>query len=63
MARFIAARFAELARYVPPERKPWMSEDPRMAVFDAPAFALTVLRTNKASPMIVPNISVITDCG
>src|SRR6266849_3942283 len=31
MARFIAARFTELARSVPPERKPWMSEDNRMA--------------------------------
>jgi hypothetical protein len=40
MAGFIAARFPELMRYVPPERKPWMSEDPSMAVFDAAAFAL-----------------------
>src|SRR5216683_337335 len=40
MARFIAARFPELTRLVPPERKPWMSEDSRMAIFDAAAFAL-----------------------
>jgi hypothetical protein len=41
-ARFIAARFLELGRYVPPERKPWMSEDLRMATFDAAAFGLTL---------------------
>jgi hypothetical protein len=40
MARFVAAQFPELARCVPPERKPWMSEDTRMAIFDAAAFAL-----------------------
>jgi hypothetical protein len=39
-ARFIAARFPELARSLPPERKPWMSEDSRMAIFDAAAFGL-----------------------
>jgi hypothetical protein len=25
---------------LPPERKPWMSEDSRMAIFDAAAFAM-----------------------
>jgi hypothetical protein len=40
IARFIAARFPELVRYVPQERKPWMSEDERMAIFDAAAFAV-----------------------
>ena len=39
-AQFVAARFPELARYLPPERKPWMSEDLRTAIFDAAAFAL-----------------------
>ena len=28
-----------LLLYVPPERKPWMSEDPRMGIFDAAALA------------------------
>jgi len=42
MARFVAARFPELARYLPPERKPWMSEDLRTAIFDAAAFALAL---------------------
>jgi hypothetical protein len=44
LARYIATQFPELARYVPPERKPWMSEDPRTAIFDAAAFALALLR-------------------
>lgn len=40
MAGVIAVRFPELAPRLPPERKPWMSEDARMAIFDAVAFAL-----------------------
>jgi hypothetical protein len=49
MARLIAARFTELARAVPPERKPWMSEDSRMTIFDAAAFALAFFLASKAS--------------
>jgi hypothetical protein len=41
IAQSIAARFPELTRYLPPERKPWMSEDLRMAIFDAVAPAWT----------------------
>jgi Holliday junction resolvasome RuvABC endonuclease subunit len=37
----IGARFPELAPHVPPYRKCWMSEDYRMSIFDAVAFALT----------------------
>jgi hypothetical protein len=48
MARAIAARFLELTRYLPPERKPWMSEDPRMAIFDAAAFALALFGSERA---------------
>lgn len=40
-AAIIAARFAELDPYVPPVRRPWMSEDERLAIFDAAALALT----------------------
>jgi hypothetical protein len=43
IARAIASRFPELALRLPPERKPWMSEDARMAIFDASAFALAFL--------------------
>src|SRR6266849_6412339 len=49
MARFIAAKFPELGRYLPPERKAWMSEDTRMAVFDAAAFVLAFFLASKAS--------------
>jgi hypothetical protein len=47
MARFVAGRFPELARYLPPERKPWMSEDSRMAIFDAAAFALALFGSER----------------
>lgn len=43
VAAVIAARFPELAVKVPPKRKTWMSEDSRMAIFDAAALALAYL--------------------
>ena len=40
-AEIIAKRFPEeLGSRLPPERKPWMSEDSRMNIFDAVALAL-----------------------
>ena len=40
MAEKLAAQFpAELADRLPPKRKPWMSEDPRMDTFDAVGLA------------------------
>lgn len=50
MACFIAARFTELARHVPRERKPWTSEDLRMAMFDASNFALVFFDKLDSSP-------------
>lgn len=44
IAGVIAARFPELARHRPRRRKPWMSEDERMAMFDAAALAMTLIR-------------------
>lgn len=41
IATTIAQQFPELASRLPPLRKPWMSEDPRMGIFDAVALALT----------------------
>jgi RNase H-fold protein (predicted Holliday junction resolvase) len=38
----ISKRFPELAPRIPRFRKPWMSEDYRMNIFDAMAFGLTV---------------------
>ena len=40
VAAAIAARFPELASRLPPPRKPWMSADERLAMFDAVAFAV-----------------------
>jgi len=41
IATAIAQRLPELAPRLPPFRKPWMSEDYRMSIFDAVSFALT----------------------
>lgn len=35
MARIIASQYPELEDILPPDRKPWMTEDPRINVFDA----------------------------
>ena len=45
MALELVKRFPELARHLPRARKSWMSEDMRMSIFDAAAFALTLLLT------------------
>ena len=41
IALAIGKKFPELAVRVPPYRKPWMSEDYRMSIFDAMALGLT----------------------
>lgn len=41
IADAIAKHIPFFERYVPPTRKPWMSEDARMGLFDAAALALT----------------------
>jgi hypothetical protein len=41
IASEIAKRFPELAPRLPPVRKPWMSEDNRMSIFDSVSLALT----------------------
>jgi len=45
IAQAIARRFPEIADRLPPKRRPYMSEDARMAIFGAAAIALTVLTT------------------
>jgi hypothetical protein len=45
IAQAIAKRFPELQPRLPRFRKPWMSEDYRMSIFDAVGFALTYFRT------------------
>lgn len=43
LAEMLAARFPEeLASRLPPKRRPWMSEDYRMDIFDAVALALAL---------------------
>jgi len=39
-AKFISDQFPEFELQLPPPRKIWMSEDPRMSMFDAAALAL-----------------------
>jgi Holliday junction resolvasome RuvABC endonuclease subunit len=41
IAEAIAKNIPAFDRYLPPLRKPWMSEDARMGLFDAVALALT----------------------
>lgn len=45
IAAVIVARFPELTLRVPPRRKTWMSEDQRMAIFDAAGLAITYFRS------------------
>lgn len=49
VALALAERFPELARAVPPRRRVWMSEDPRINVFDAVALAYVVVQDTKQS--------------
>jgi hypothetical protein len=45
IAQAVARLFPELEDRLPRYRKPWMSEDERMNIFDAVSFALTVYRS------------------
>jgi hypothetical protein len=42
IAQVIAKRFPEIADRLPPERKPYMSEDPRFAIFGAASFVMAL---------------------
>jgi len=42
-ASFFADQYPELRAFLPPVRKPWMSEDTRMSIFDAVGFAVAAL--------------------
>jgi hypothetical protein len=44
LAELIAKHIPALERYVPPPRKPWMSEDRRMGLFDAAALGLVFFK-------------------
>lgn len=45
LAELIAKHIPAFEQYVPPPRKPWMSEDRRMGLFDAAALALTFFQS------------------
>lgn len=47
LAELILECIPAFERYVPPPRKPWMSEDRRMGLFDAAALALVFFRANE----------------
>lgn len=45
VAEQIAQQIPSLSLYLPPHRKPWMSEDPRMGIFDAAALGSMFFRS------------------
>jgi len=48
VAQMLAEKFpAELAARLPPKRRAWMSEDPRMDIFDAAGLAVAYWPTDK----------------
>jgi hypothetical protein len=46
IALAVAKQIPAFERYLPPVRKPWMSEDARMSLFDAAALALIFQSTS-----------------
>jgi hypothetical protein len=46
VAQVVAKKFPELGNHLPPPRKIWMSEDPRMSIFDAAVLAFTFFHTS-----------------
>jgi hypothetical protein len=53
LAVLIAKHIPAFERHVPPPRKPWMSEDGRMGLFDAAALALLFFQ--KANKVYLPD--------
>ena len=49
IAEAIVREFPELERRLPPVRKIWMSEDPRMSIFDAAALGMTFFDTKSSA--------------
>ena len=48
VAQMLAAKYpTELGLRLPPKRRPWMSEDPRMDIFDAVGLAIAFWPTGK----------------
>ena len=52
VARAVADHLPELAPRLPPRRKPWMSQDERMSIFEAVAFGLTFYHSITPRPVL-----------
>lgn len=50
IAAALASRYPELAPALPRRRKPWKSEDDRMGIFDAAAFAVAYFESRTEPP-------------
>ena len=48
IAQAVSRELPDLAPWLPPPRKIWMSEDPRLGIFDAASLALTFFETRKS---------------
>lgn len=51
VAKLVAEHFPEVGYRLPPERKTWMPEDARFAIFDAVAFGLTFFLLDDADTL------------
>jgi hypothetical protein len=54
IAEVIAKHIPAFGRYVPPPRKPWMSEDARMGLFDAAALGLVFFQSVNRHERVTP---------
>ena len=48
IASALATRFPEIAPLLPPPRKPWQNEHPRMSIFSALALAVAAVESGKS---------------
>ena len=65
IAHAVAQQLAELAPRLPRFRKPWMSQDSRLGIFDAAALALTYYHSRsfwtQKSTQVVASASLLAD--
>lgn len=53
IASAVAERFPELRSILPPKRKPWQSEDYRMAILDAAARGIAYFKSKAANDQVL----------
>jgi hypothetical protein len=56
----LSLRFPELGPCLPPERKPWMSEDERISIFDAVAFGWAFYELLRRKKRVASRLSLHT---